>query len=209
VLVQEDFDAIGRMNGGQEPAPVSAADCKNPYVDGQIPLPGSPIVQGVVGGGVTSGGATSGGGATSTTGAGGSSASGASSSSGSGGSRAVGATSAAGSGGTAALADGLTSSEAAAGLTPQLAAEGYTVVNGQIVRKLGVGGPNEYQRADTLVAATDDVASPQVGMYVGWALLVLGIILLPPGIAMRRSRRRAAVSAEAGLGTPTGGAADR
>ena len=45
-LVQEDFNAIGRLNGGQEPPPVSAANCKNPYVDGQIPLPGEPPVQG-------------------------------------------------------------------------------------------------------------------------------------------------------------------
>ena len=45
-LVQEDFDAIGRLNGGVEPPPVSAATCKNPYVDGQIPLPGEPPVAG-------------------------------------------------------------------------------------------------------------------------------------------------------------------
>ena len=45
-LVQEDFDAIGRLNGGQEPPPVNAATCKNPYVDGQTPLPGEPGVIG-------------------------------------------------------------------------------------------------------------------------------------------------------------------
>lgn len=45
-LVQDDFDAIGRMNGGQEPPPVSSATCKNPYVDGQTPLPGEPAVIG-------------------------------------------------------------------------------------------------------------------------------------------------------------------
>ena len=45
-LVQEDFDAIGRLNGGQQPAPVSSANCKNPYVDGQTPLPGEPAVIG-------------------------------------------------------------------------------------------------------------------------------------------------------------------
>jgi phosphate transport system substrate-binding protein len=63
-LVQDDFDAIGRLNGGQEPPPVSAATCKNPYVDGQIPLPGEPSVIGqaptpvVASGGPTSGGGT-------------------------------------------------------------------------------------------------------------------------------------------------------
>ena len=45
-LVQADFDAIGRLNGGVEPPKVSAATCKNPYVDGQIPLPGEPPVPG-------------------------------------------------------------------------------------------------------------------------------------------------------------------
>ncbi len=51
-LVQEDFDAVGRLNGGQEPPPVSPADCKNPYVDGQIPLPGEPAIAGQAGGGL-------------------------------------------------------------------------------------------------------------------------------------------------------------
>jgi phosphate transport system substrate-binding protein len=45
-LVQDDLTAIGRLNGGQEPPPVSASNCKNPYVDGQIPLPGEPSVIG-------------------------------------------------------------------------------------------------------------------------------------------------------------------
>ena len=59
VLVQEDFNAIGRMNGGQQPPPVSAANCKNPYVDGEIPLPGSPRwSQGVTGSSEASGAAT-------------------------------------------------------------------------------------------------------------------------------------------------------
>ena len=107
------------------------------------------------------------------------------------GSTAGGSTTAGQSGGSSGLPYG-SSSDAAAGLTPQLAAEGYTVVNGQVVRKLGVGGPNEYKRAATLVAATDAVANPQAGLYIGWALVVLGIILLPPLIAMRRSRGRAA-----------------
>jgi hypothetical protein len=62
-LVQEDFDAIGRLNGGQEPPPVSSATCKNPYVDGQTPLPGEPAVIGsatapVVGAGTAPGKST-------------------------------------------------------------------------------------------------------------------------------------------------------
>ena len=43
------------------------------------------------------------------------------------------------------------------------------------------------------MAATDAVASPEAGLYIGWALLVLGIILLPPLIAMRINRKRRGV----------------
>ena len=60
VLVQEDFNAIGRMNGGVQPPPPTAANCKNPYVDGEVPLPGSPVVQGVSGGGSRPAGSTDG-----------------------------------------------------------------------------------------------------------------------------------------------------
>ncbi|HXW33483.1 MAG TPA: substrate-binding domain-containing protein [Acidimicrobiales bacterium] len=45
-LVQEDFDAVGRLNGGQEPPPPTPATCQNPYVDGEIPLPGEPAIYG-------------------------------------------------------------------------------------------------------------------------------------------------------------------
>jgi len=178
VLVQEDFDAIGRMNGGQQPPAPTAANCKNPYVDGETVLPGSPTVVGVI-----SGGAGTGGGPT-TTGASGGAKSGAKSgSNGSNGSK-------------SSKNSSLAAQERAAGLTPELAAEGYTVVNGQIVRRLGVGGPNQFERADALVSATDAVGSPRFLQYAGWALLVLGLILLPPLIAMRLSRRRQAALAE-------------
>ena len=46
VLVQADFDAIGRLNGATEPPPPNASNCKNPYVDGEIPVPGVPYVVG-------------------------------------------------------------------------------------------------------------------------------------------------------------------
>ena len=62
-LVQDDLDAIGRLNGGVEPPPVSAATCKNPYVDGQIPLPGEPAVAGQAGGGLNPGTTAAAGGA--------------------------------------------------------------------------------------------------------------------------------------------------
>lgn len=182
VLVEEDFKAIGRMNGGQQPAPPTAANCKNPYVDGEIQLPGSPTVAGVSGGGVQPVSSTS------TTGVGnnGGHGSGSSSSSHS---------------GSGSKADSVAAENARLGLTPELAAEGYTVVNGQIVRRLGVGGPNRFERASALVAATDAVGNPEVAVYAGWALLILGLILAPPLIAMRISRRRSG-----GGGTPSAGA---
>jgi phosphate transport system substrate-binding protein len=45
-LVDEDFDAIGRLNGGHQPPPATASNCSNPYVDGQTPLPGEPSIVG-------------------------------------------------------------------------------------------------------------------------------------------------------------------
>ena len=194
VLVQADFNAIGRMNGGVQPPAPTAQNCKNPYVDGEIPLPGSPVVDGVSGGGIGgtgsttgSGGATSGG--TTTGGAG---APAASATKTSGGAAAKG-TSGSKSGQSS------TSAAAAAGLTPALAAQGYTVVNGQVVRKLGSGGPNQFMRANALVAATSKVASPEVLVYLGWALLVMGLLLAPPLVAMRINRKRqmAALGADA------------
>jgi len=196
VLVQEDFNAIGRLNGGQQPPPPNAANCKNPYVDGEIPLPGSPTVVGVVGvGGVNPGGVTTTTGAsstaTATSPASGGSASSSSGAHSTGGGTSSGSASSEVPGGAAA---------AAAGLTPQLAAEGYTVVNGHLVKPLDP--KDQYLRANHLVAATDAVANPVWGMYIGWALLVLGAILLPPLIAVRWGRRRqAAAAVSAGSGT--------
>ena len=68
-LVQEDFDAIGRLNGGRSLPPVSAANCKNPYVDGQTPLPGEPAVVGQAGGGLDPGTTATAGGGPGTSGA--------------------------------------------------------------------------------------------------------------------------------------------
>ena len=39
-LVQADFDAIGRIDGGVQPPPPTAANCANPSFDGQLTLPG-------------------------------------------------------------------------------------------------------------------------------------------------------------------------
>jgi hypothetical protein len=40
-LVQADFAAIDRMNGAVQPPAPTPATCANPYLDGQLELPGS------------------------------------------------------------------------------------------------------------------------------------------------------------------------
>jgi phosphate transport system substrate-binding protein len=46
-LVDEDFAAINRIPGAARvPAQATASNCQNPYVDGQLPLPGEPCIQG-------------------------------------------------------------------------------------------------------------------------------------------------------------------
>ncbi len=169
-LVQEDFDAIGRLNGGVQPPPVSAATCKNPYVDGEIPLPGEPQVPGQPGGGITT--TTLGALATHSAGPGGSTSAGSSAGSSSGGS-----------------STGSTSGSSQSELSAQLAAKGYTIVNGQIVRSLDSGsGPSKYLRADDVVAALGGIGTKQAA-YIGWSLLILALIFGPPLFAMYLRRR--------------------
>ena len=184
-LVQEDFDAVGRLNGGQEPPPVSPADCKNPYVDGQIPLPGEPAIAGQAcptcglraptAAGPT-GGSTAGSATGSASGPGGS---------GSG----TGSASGSGSG-----SSGSGASAGTAGLTAAQIASGETIVNGKVVRTRPPC-PSKYACADQLVAATGSVYGPRNLEVVGAVVLVLAIILAPPVIASRR-RRGAAGEAE-------------
>ncbi|MGO8876517.1 MAG: substrate-binding domain-containing protein [Acidimicrobiales bacterium] len=53
-LVQDDFNAVDRIAGAAKaPAKPTAANCPNPYVDGETPLPGEPGVEGSNPGGVT------------------------------------------------------------------------------------------------------------------------------------------------------------
>jgi phosphate ABC transporter phosphate-binding protein len=45
-LVQDDFDAIGRINGAPPPGPVDASNCPNPYVTGTLAPTVGPTVVG-------------------------------------------------------------------------------------------------------------------------------------------------------------------
>jgi phosphate transport system substrate-binding protein len=176
-LVQEDFDAIGRLNGAQQPPPPTAANCKNPYVDGETPLPGQPIIQGVTPPG-------QGGINTTTTQP-------ALSGSGGGAPGALGAAGAARTAGSGGSTGGKANSGSTRGLTAAEIAAGDRLVDGQVVRALDVAGPGRFKRADALDAALAALGGSGA-VYVGCALLAVGVIVLPPVIASRPRRRRAA-----------------
>ena len=186
ILVEEDFAAIGRMNGGVQPPAPTAANCRNPYVDGETILPGSPVIVGVVGGGVHP---------TTTTGPGGTPGT---SSAASGGANGVSGSSGTDSAGGSKYGSSGSSNPATRGLTAQQIAEGYTIVNGKAVKKLSNSGPGRFVRANDMVAAIKTVGSPKALEYAGWALLVLAIILGPPLIGMTR-RRKSSGTPDSGL----------
>jgi phosphate transport system substrate-binding protein len=45
-LVEEDFQAAGRLPGGTTPPPPTAANCQNPYITGELKPVGQPVVVG-------------------------------------------------------------------------------------------------------------------------------------------------------------------
>jgi phosphate transport system substrate-binding protein len=176
-LVQEDFDAIGRLNGAKEPPPVSPADCANPYVIGKPPPPPPAQIQGQTG--PTPGGPATGGG----TGPGAGSTAGGPATGGASGSTAGGA-----SGSTAAGASGAIAAKG--GLTAAEKAAGYAIVNGKLVpATAAVTGPSKYPRIDALSSAAQSLASPNLLAYFGGALLLVAIVFGPPLVGMRRRRK--------------------
>ncbi|HLN16624.1 MAG TPA: substrate-binding domain-containing protein [Acidimicrobiales bacterium] len=167
-LVQDDFQAVARIAGNQganaPPSQPTAANCKNPYVDGSIPLIGEPVVQGQATttttaptGGTTATTAPSAGGGTSSGGGGGGSVTVVQGSSGA----ASGPVSAVGS--TTHAAKGPTTA-AAPGQIPGLA---LTAARDQL---LGVPAP---LLRSVLITA-----------------LLVGLLCVPPLVAVVRRRRR-------------------
>jgi phosphate transport system substrate-binding protein len=193
-LVEEDFAAIGRLNGATEPPPPTPANCANPYVRGQLVTPPPPVIQGgppPTGGGSSpngsgtgpngSGAGPNGGGGTGPNGSGGGAGSGSSSGSG--------ASNSGGSGGIPAPKGGLTAAEKAAG---------YRIVDGKVVVGAATTAPStKYPRIDALTSAIDSLASPNLLRYFGGALLVVAIVVAPALIGMTRRRPKA------GEGEPT------
>jgi ABC-type phosphate transport system substrate-binding protein len=192
-LVQEDFDAIGRLPGGQEPPKVSPADCPNPYVDGQTPLPGEPAIVGQAPGvtpttipPTTTGSSGSGG-----AGAGGSAGSGSGSGTGSGAGAGSGSDSSAGS----------SVGSATTGLTQAQIAQGYRIVNGQVVKTSACEGDQRFVCATALVNATKSLDGLPLAELLGWTLVALVLFVGIPVIGM--SRRRRAAGSDPGPDQPT------
>jgi len=194
-LVQEDFDAVGRLNGAREPAPVSSADCKNPYVDGQTPLPGEPSIIGQApgtpggglhsgGGGSGSGGGSGGGGTTSGSGSSG----GATTTGGVGGSQGGTSTGGGSTGGGAKGASGAGGKTNGGGsvTSPGGGAAKYLAH----LKSGGAAGQSTFLRAADLRAAASSAlgfASPIVQIIAWCAVLAVAIYL--PVVALGRRRR--------------------
>ena len=222
-LVQEDFWAIARITGGVEP-PAPAANCKNPYVDGQIPLLGEPVIQGApapeAGGGNTgAGGGAAGSGAHGAAAAG---AAGGTAGSGTGGNGATSGTygTSGATGGSSPLAvaqacQNLSKSNKAlspAGLFRQRGAKaGFAFVDGQVVRILP-DGAEQALRDGSILAASHLVLGPRALELVFWLLLGLAVVLGPPVYMIERNRRRKATVPVSGSrprhGRRRGGGAD-
>jgi len=177
-LVEEDFKGIARINGAaRPPSAPTAANCQNPYVDGQTPLPGEPVIAGTggnnsAGSGNKNGGSTTGGPNSTRSGKTGAPVSQSTGKTG----RDASSGSRTSSGGTGGRADGVL----ATGLWP-----GETVL----------GGSGNLQEGEILGSA---LQSPGIGLstraaptaaFVGGALALLALIGLPPVVAFLRRRR--------------------
>jgi phosphate transport system substrate-binding protein len=199
-LVQEDFDAVGRLNGGHEPPPVSPSDCQNPYVDGQTPLPGEPKVdggapppgggQGVGAGGTgttgTGRGGTTGTGGTGTTGTGGGGRTG----TGGGGTTGGGGSGTTGTGGGGATGKAGKGS-AGGGSAPTAAGGAAKYLAKWKTNGGGVPGQSSFLRAANLRAAASSAlgfGSPIVRI-LAWCV-VLAVAIYLPAVALGRRRRK-------------------
>ncbi len=177
-LVDEDYAAIGRLNGASKyPAP-TPGNCKNPYVDGQTPLPGEPCIVGQPCHSVPIGSTTTTGPGSSTTGAGGG-----------GGGGGAGGTGGTGGSGTTGGTGGRGGSTTV-GLTAQQIKEGLRVVDGHVVRGIDAEG-TAFTRADRLLAATEGLGSIPWFQEVAWTVLAVAALVGIPVLAVRRRRRTA------------------
>jgi phosphate transport system substrate-binding protein len=164
-LVEDDFQAAGRLPGGTEPAPPTAANCKNPYIDGQLQPVGNPQQVNTTNPGSdvgTTAGPTT---AAATAGA------------------------SAGTSGSVAGASGAAAPSAA---SPAAAAAQAAAAKDEIKRALNpLAGPGAYKRADAIDAAASGALlgwSPvEIALWCSlFALLLVGV---PLGVYLRQRRR--------------------
>jgi hypothetical protein len=171
-LVQEDFWAIGRLNGGKEPPPVSSATCKNPYVDGQIVLPGEPTIIGEStttiagpppGSPAAKAAASAAAAAAGTTG-------------GAAGGVAGGATAGVSSG----TSEGTAGSAGSTILTPAQLAQGDRLVDGQIVKTSPCEAVQRFLCAIRLDSAATRIGGVPLPESLGWVLALLAVFIALP-----------------------------
>jgi phosphate transport system substrate-binding protein len=188
-LVQEDFWAIGRLNGGVEPPAPSPATCKNPYVDGQTVLQGEPTIIGIT---VTIGATPPPGSPAAVAAAKAALAAAAAAAA-----AAKAKASGSGSGAGAGTSSGADRGSAGAGLSAAQIAAGYRLVDGQIVKPSKCEGVGKFLCADQLMSATGKIDGLPLADLLGWIAVVLVLfVLLPlfgllglPRIASARRRR--------------------
>jgi phosphate ABC transporter phosphate-binding protein len=188
-LVADDFAAIRRINGAADPGPLNGANCPNPYLTGQLQLPGEPIQIGTAGGAPSTGSAAAAQATAAATGSGTGAAGGGTATS----AGAAGTTGAAGmTAGTAANAAGAGATAASAGgpvkgLPPPVKATGQipgVALSADAGRLLGVPGPTNQ--------------------VLGWCLAFAAVVALAPTIAVIRRRRRNRRAGSAPPGGPVG-----
>jgi phosphate transport system substrate-binding protein len=191
-LVQEDLNGIARITGAAAPPKLSASTCKNPYVDGQTPLPGEPSI---AGGGPTVP-ASAAGHRTGADGGSNPSAAGASTGVATGGA----ASSGAATGGTVAAGKAARGGGAAGGTAGVAGSAGSTAAGGasvtglypgeQMVAGLSTGSklPDKSFVGIELQSAGRGVrSSSAMGMVL--ALLFVVALAAPTGVLLRRRRR--------------------
>jgi len=200
-LVQDDFDAINRINGAANPGTVDSSNCPNPYVDGQTPLPGEPVVQGSGGTPPAGGSGTPGTGAPGATGAGGSA--GTSASSGGAGGPAGATTSSSSRSAGAAGGVGGSAASAAGGSSPSHPGGGAGVTGsvGAVAAGPAAGGgragraralsQSELEPAELLGAVGRLIGGqgPANPMVV-WTVGFLALTVIPPVVILLRRRLR-------------------
>jgi phosphate transport system substrate-binding protein len=199
-LVDEDFDAVGRLNGGVQPPPATAANCQNPYVDGQTPLPGEPKVEGGlpppgpggrqsdIGGGGGGGASTVGGG---TPTGNGSTTPGSATTSG-------GSTPGAGSSVPGSVGKKGTGGRSSKGSSSNGGVSAYL----NHIKKSGPGqGPNSFILAAGLRGAAGGIlgVSSPVGLVLIWCAAFVFVLFMPALLLSRRRRKGRAPGAPGGL----------